>query len=402
MARLPMLRYPLLLLLTNILVATSVQAEPIKLSVLHSTSGLRKGSGTSYKNGFLLGLREEAKTQHVDWTSLVTVEFLDHRRDKARALQLTKDAIAGGAKAIIGPGPSGIGVTIRDYVLDEAKVPLIVFASVSDKMRRQHPLFIRLSRSIPLYSLALARWLKANPLGSRAKPRWACIHSDYVWGVGICDAFKRFYGVAGEEIGRVAVPLKTVRMKKEITEMAKLKPDFALAVFSGRENEVFYNNYYRFNVNKVIPLVTISAAVTPKLLQSYEKTLEDYGTAVGLTACDIYMPEVATPVNQHFVTLVKQTYQTTPDFRHVWAYDAGRLLIKALVELDGKWDGAKIVELMKTLPYTSPRQAQPLQFDSHGDVMNGAYITQVKRHGNRLVKEIIGTVPAINLDEILQ
>ena len=80
------------------------------------------------------------------------------------------------------------------------------------------------------------------------------------------------------------------------------------------------------------------------------------------------------------------------------AYDAGRLLIKALAQLEGQWDGPQMVQLMKTLPVISPRHGEPLKFDSHGDAINPGYIFKVKRVGDRLMNGLVGQVPSINLD----
>lgn len=255
MTRFSMCRYPLLLLLSGILVATSVQAEPIKLTVLLPFRGIYKTPAEGVKRGFLLGLQEEAAARQVDLNAWVTFEFLDSRIDKERSLQLAKDAIAGGSQAILGVYSSGVGLAIRDYVLEEAHVPLIVFGgSVSEKLRTPNPLFLRLTYSTPLMSTALARWVEENPVAPGKKPRWACIHADYVWGVGMCDGFKRAYAHVGEEIGRVPVPFKTLNKKKEIVQLAKLKPDFAVAAFTGAEAEVFFKDYYRFKVHEKIPL----------------------------------------------------------------------------------------------------------------------------------------------------
>lgn len=85
----------------------------------------------------------------------------------------------------------------------------------------------------------------------------------------------------------------------------------------------------------------------------------------------------------------------------MWGYDAGRLLLKALTKTQGTWDGdgRQVVELMKTLPYTSPRHGQQFQFDTHGDVVNPGYIFMTKRDGNQLVNEQIGQVPPMNMDD---
>ncbi len=117
MTRFPRWRYSLLFLLSGILVVTSVQAEPVKLSVLLPMRGLYKDLGTDAKEGLLLGLQEEARVQNVDWKSWITLEFLDHRWEKSRGLPLAKDAVANGSKAILVCGSSAVGRAVHDYVL---------------------------------------------------------------------------------------------------------------------------------------------------------------------------------------------------------------------------------------------------------------------------------------------
>ncbi len=403
MTRSPILRYLLLLLLSGLLLMTSVQAEPVKLTVLLPFSNVYKDQGVEAKQGFLLGLQQEAAEQKIDWKSWIALEFLDTRVEANHTLELAKSAIADGSKAILGLVSSGIALKIQDYVLNEAQVPFILLSgTVSAKLRTTHPLFIRTTRSVPLMSIAVARWLEEHPIVSISKPRWACVHSDYVYGVGICNAFKKAYSHIGEEIGRVPVPLKTISKKKEILQLAKLEPDFAFSVFTAAECDLFMNNFYRFKLHKKIPMIVIGSCTSPRRLQAYKKTLDQYDTGIGLYSVIDYTPIADNPPNVRFVDRYKQIYNSLPDYSAMRAYDAGRLLMKALVELQGKWDGMKVVHLMKTMPYVSPRHGQRLRFDTHGDILNGAYILKTKRDGDRLLNEIIYQVPPINIDEVLK
>src|SRR6266511_905317 len=84
------------------------------------------------------------------------------------------------------------------------------------------------------------------------------------------------------------------------------------------------------------------------------------------------------------------------------AYDAGRLLVKALTQLEGRWNGVQLVQQMKTLPLSSPRDGKLLKFDTHGDPINPEYIFRTERRGNRLVNTLIGQEPSINMDDYLK
>lgn len=403
MARLTRIRTLWLILLSGLLAAASVQAEPVTLAVLLPLSNVYKNLGITAKEGLLLGIEEERAAHKADWRSWVTLTFHDTRVDKAHSLQQAKDAIAGGAKAILGCTTSEIGVALQDYALNEVGVPFIVFGGcVTDKLRTTHSLFIRTSFSSTLITRTLAHWLTEHPLAPGSKPRWACIHANRLFAVGMCDGFKRAYGQVGEEIGRVLVPPKTVNMHQELAQLEKLNPDFALAAFVGAEAEVLFRAYYRSKIHEKIPAVALAAAVTPRRLRAYEKTLDKYDTAVGLVSFSPYSAVLDDPINQEFVALMQRTYDKHPTPYAMWGYDAGRLLVKALAELQGQWDGAKVVQLMKTLPHRSPRHGQVLRFDTHGDVVQGGYIRKTKRDGHRLVNEVIGQVPPINMDEVLK
>ncbi|MDH3601270.1 MAG: ABC transporter substrate-binding protein, partial [Candidatus Tectomicrobia bacterium] len=260
--------------------------------------------GVAAKNGFLLGVTTEATAHNVDWKSWVTFEFLDGRSDNARTLHLTKNAIAQGAKAILGMETSGVTLHIRDYILDEAQVPfMIVSGATASATRRQHPLFIRITNDVRNYVLPLASWLKQHPVVLVDRPRWACIYTDYRYGVSVCDNFKRAYQDVGEEIGRVPVPFKTVSKKKEIVQLAKLKPDFAVAAFVGDEAVLFLQDFYRFKVHQRFPLVMPGQVFSSQLLPKLEATLAQYGTAVGVLNALPYTPTLENDANQRFVAL---------------------------------------------------------------------------------------------------
>src|SRR5713101_1690109 len=79
-----------------------------------------------------------------------------------------------------------------------------------------------------------------------------------------------------------------------------------------------------------IPLLAPGDVVTGQLLQFYEKTLEQYGTAVGILSVLHWAVALENQENQTFVGLYQGEYKTPPSHFAVSAYDAGRLLVQAL------------------------------------------------------------------------
>src|SRR5215813_297446 len=106
-----------------------LQAEPVKVAVLLPFSGVYKDIGVEAKQGFLLGLKKEASEAKVNLESWVTFDFVDDQADADHSLELAKQVIDEGAKAILGIATSNVAVKLKDYVLQEAQVPFIVFAA---------------------------------------------------------------------------------------------------------------------------------------------------------------------------------------------------------------------------------------------------------------------------------
>src|SRR5262249_29383267 len=82
--------------------APHLHAEPVKVAVLLPFSGVYKDLGLDAKNGFLLGLKKEAGEAKVHVESWVTFDFVDDLADADHSLELAKQVIEEGAKAILG------------------------------------------------------------------------------------------------------------------------------------------------------------------------------------------------------------------------------------------------------------------------------------------------------------
>ena len=262
--------------------APHLHADPVKVAVLLPFSGIFKDLGVGAKQGFLLGLKTEANEAKVNVESWVTFDFVDDLADADHSLALAKQVIGEGAKAILGMVSSDVALQLKEYVLHEAQVPLIVFAAAgTSELRTTHPLFLRTSFSNQHAGLGLALWMKEHPVVPSTKPRWACIHAALA-GPDFCNGFALLYKQIGEEIGRISVPYKSLETKPQLVQLAKLQPDFAFAFFGGADAAVFVQDYYRFKIHEKIPLLAPGDLVTGQLRQFYEKTLDEHGTAMGV------------------------------------------------------------------------------------------------------------------------
>lgn len=379
------------------------EGNPVKLTMLLPMTGAQKEVGAMIKNGFFLGVDQESARLGVDLKQWVEIEVLDSRADPKVALPLAKDAVARGTQAILGVVSMDVGTTIEDFVLNDAKIPLIVCgACPAIKIRSTNPLFLRTTFSAYQITIGLTAWLKNHPVkpSTGAPLKWACAHMDF--GVEFCDGFKLGYEPMGQEAGRVSVPYNTANMQPYLIGVSKLQPDFTFAFFAGLENELFVKGYYQFGMQKKAPLTMLGTVLTPLVLKNFEATLDQYNTGVGILNASPWFPKLNNPENTLFLAQYQQAYGTPPGVYAVHGYDTGRMLVNALAQLQGKWDALKVMELLRATPVNSARTGKPLTFDTHGDPILPMYIFQTKREGKSIVNEFLGETPPINTDEYLK
>jgi branched-chain amino acid transport system substrate-binding protein len=374
-------------------------AAPAKITILLPFTSVYKHLGESAKKGFLLGIKKEGHDIKADLDNWVTFDFVDSKADPASAEGELKKVVAQGSKAIMGIVSSDVAEKIRDQVINEHKIPFIVFgAAGTPKIRTKNPLYLRMSFSNYLAPYGLALWELKNPVSGKPTRKWSCIYADYAAGKDVCEGFALAYKNSQNELKRIPVPFKTLEKTKQIEELVSLKPDFAVAFFAGAEASFFVRDYYKLKAQKQVRLLAPGFLTAGQLLKDYEKTQREFDTAVGLVTASHWDVDLKNDENVEFVKNFRSEYTSDPDIYSMHGYDTGRLLVKALKEMKGQWNGTELVNKMRTVPLMSPRHGTQLKFDSHGDPLNAAYIYQVKKVGNQLVQERIAEFPAINLD----
>ena len=84
------------------------------------------------------------------------------------------------------------------------------------------------------------------------------------------------------------------------------------------------------------------------------------------------------------------------------SYDAGRIFVKALSKLKGKWDKNKLMRIMRNISVLSPRHGKKLKFDQFGDPINPEYIFVTEKKQNKLINRRVGKIPDININNYIK
>jgi branched-chain amino acid transport system substrate-binding protein len=271
-------------------------------------------------------------------------------------------------------------------MLDEAKVPLVIFNAATSSIMTKSPYVIRTSFTM---------WQNTVPMGNVAAKlglkKVITAVSDYGPGIDAETAFKKtFEGKGG------SVP-DAIRMPVQATDfgpiMQRIKDAGADGVFaflpSGPPTlaftKAFIDNGLR---DKGIRLLTTGDV-------THEPDLPTLGDgALGILSTYHYAVAHKSALNDQLLAKIKELGGAPEevDMCAVGAYDGLHVIYKMIDATDGKRDPAKAVAAVKGLAFESPRGPVKIDPDTR-HVRQTVYLREVAKDGTRYINKELEAFP---------
>jgi branched-chain amino acid transport system substrate-binding protein len=306
--------------------------------------------------------------------------------DPARARQLVEELILREKVQVIGGFVLTPNALAAAEVLNEAKVPAIVFNAATSVIPRRSPYFVRTSFTLAQNTVPLAQWAAKNGV-----KRAMTMVFDYGPGYDGEDAFVRTFKAEGGEIMEsIRVPIATTDFSPYFERVLARKPE-ALFMFSpGGPPAIGMMNTWTSRLKPAgIRLLATN--------ETQEIDLPKIGPgALDVISASHYTETVDNPLNQQLrKTLVEKFGRdTTPDTELVSAYDGMRLVYAAVQKFGPKFTGDQAVGLWKGMKFDSPRGPVMIDPDTR-DIVQNIYVRRVQQQGGRLVNVNIATIPMV-------
>ncbi|MCB1545666.1 MAG: ABC transporter substrate-binding protein [Rhodoblastus sp.] len=260
-------------------------------------------------------------------------------------------------------------------IATQAKVPEVVMAAGTAIITEASPFVVRTSFTLPQNTMPIAQWAVKNGI-----KKVVTLVSDY--GPGI-DAEKTFVATVKEHGGQVLeslrAPLKNPEFAPFLQKAKDLKPD-ALFLFvpSGQGAALMKQVSERDFAKEGIKVIG-TGDVTD------DEQLNGMGDPVlGMITSMNYSADHDSPENKAYVAAFeKANAGMRPNFMSVGGYDGMALIYAALDKTKGDANGAKLVEAMKGMSWTSPRG--PISIDPETrDIVQNVYIRKVEKKNGQL------------------
>jgi branched-chain amino acid transport system substrate-binding protein len=269
----------------------------------------------------------------------------------------------------------------------ETKTPLIIMNAATGLITTRSPYIARTSFALWQTDLPLGTWA-ATTGGIKSV---YTIVSDFAAGIDAEQAFVAGYTEAGGAVvGSLRIPLVNPDYAPFLQRILDAHPD-AIFVWQPPTSATAFM--------KAVSDLGLARGGIRVLGDNVadEAQLQQIGdAALGVVTAQHYTPVLKNPENLAFAAAWHAMHgpDSDPTYVAVGAWDGMALIFHLIRTLDGKIDGDRAMEVIKSYQAPSPRG--PFRIDPETrDAINDIYIRRVERVDGRLVNAIIDTIPAV-------
>ncbi|HUB95976.1 MAG TPA: ABC transporter substrate-binding protein [Stellaceae bacterium] len=368
---------------------TSFADEPIKVGVLITTTGPYAPWGRDYKQGVDLYVE-----QHSGKDGNPTVQVIysgDVGGDNPpRARQLATEMIVRDHVAILGGLEFTTTTLAMADVINQAKIPFIIFNSATSVVVDKSPYYVR-----PAFTLWPSSMIAAKYATDQKKMHGTIVSADYAPGKDAIDAFT--YGMkqnGGDILDVIKVPMGTTDFSSYFQRIADKMPDVLYVFMPGGPMSVGMANGYVQRGWAKQGMLYIGGGVN-------ERDLPAMGNAaLGVASVLNYTPYLDNPTNKAFRAAFAKKYgdklpDDLPTFATVDAYDGMDVMFHMLKATDGgKGGGDAMMAAAKGYSFESPRGPVTIDPKTREAIQN-FYVTKVEMVDGVMANKPIATYPNV-------
>jgi branched-chain amino acid transport system substrate-binding protein len=364
----------------TIIASTGVHAQKVELATLAELSGPGASSGTHFRDGVNLAVKEINAAGGILGRQIV-VRTLDTQSNPGVAKSTAMKAVDDQAFAIFGPVFSG-SVLVSMEVARQSEVPNFVGGEATDITMRQNPYVFRTSfsqaRSMPKVARYMADTYKGKPV--------AVVYINNDFGKGGRDALvKEFQGLGVKVATEVPVDQAQVDFANVVLQVKRSNAEVLFAYLTVEESARLLRELRKQGFDK--PVVGETTIMQQSVIILAGEAANGVRGHVGLTI------DAPNPLVKAFSERFEREYKYKSSHEGIKAY-TGVFVLKAVTEKVGRFDRKAVAAAMRNLRLSArehPGILLDVSFDDKGDIDRESYMVEVK-NGAQVV---IATLPAL-------
>ena len=365
---------------------SSLAAEPIKVGILVTTTGPYAPWGKDYQEAIGLYLDQH---NGKDGNPTVEVIYRDVGGDQpARARQLAQELIVRDHVVVLGGLEFTTTVLAVSDVINEAKIPFVIFNSATDFVTDKSPYFVRPAFTMWTTAATSGKWAASQGLKTAT-----IISADYAPGTdAITDFTKGITSGGGKVVDVIKVPMGTTDFSSYFQRIQDDNAQLLYVFMPGGPMSIGVAKDFTDRGLAKKGMKYMGAAAPDADL----KAVGD--GSIGYLAITGYTPALDNPTNKEFRAAFAAKYgKDVPDFAAVAAYDGMHLIFHMLKATGGKPDTDAMIASVKGFSWESPRG--PAQIDAKSrEITENLYLTKVEKVNGELTNVPVETIPNVRND----
>lgn len=315
-------------------------AQPIKIGVLYSLSGVTSVSEKQLYNGTKLAIDEINQNGGINGRKIETV-FADYASDPAKAADKARKLILDDkVVAIIGTCSSSARKAVKPVV--ESYNSLLIYPqSYEGQEQSKNIVYVG---CIPNQQAEIfVNWLLKN-----VGKKFFLIGCDFVYPQVENKLAKTYLAKGGGSVvGEEYVPYGSTDFSSVLNKIKTSNPDIIYSELTGDSNVAFYKQYSAYGLKSTIASLTTN-----------ETVLKSIGVSASKNSyiCVDYFKNVKNPVNQKFVETYAQKIKdgTQPTYAVMGGYNGALFLGEALKKAKDPDNTQQVIAAFKGLKIDSP------------------------------------------------
>jgi branched-chain amino acid transport system substrate-binding protein len=361
---------------------TLAQAQAIKIAGLYELSGAGATSGTMFKNGVAMAVKEINEAGGILGRKIEHT-IADTQSNPGVAKGLATKAIDDNAFAVFGPVFSG-SILVSMAETRRAEVPNFTGGEAAAITRQGNPYIFRTSFTQDTAMPKVARYIAGNLKARNV----AVIFVNNDFGKGGRDAIAKALEAAGAKVvADISTEQNQVDFSAAVLRAKGTNADALFAYTNEEESARLLRELKKQGYNK--PIVGETTLTSQKVIELAGDSANGVVAHVGLTV------DAPIPAMLKFKAKFYQETKTISDHNGIKGY-TGVYAMKAAIEKVGKLDRKAVAAALHGLSLKAdkhPGVIMDVSFDEKGDIDRESFIVEA-RDGKQVVKEVLPALGA--------
>jgi len=352
-------------------------AEPYRIGVVYSRTGLLSAYGAQYIQGLRYGLAYATQGKMTVNGRKLELTIADDGTDATKAVTAARDLIGKGYKIIAGTVSSGVALQLAPLA-DQNKILYISGPAASDAVTGINKYTFRSGRQTYQDVKTAATFL-----GRGVGKKVMVFAQDSAFGAGNFAAVSSVLGGAGQNVSRLLVPLSAQDFTPFAQQAKQANPDLLFVAWAGTTAPAMWRALEQQGV-----FGASTKVVTGLDLRASYPTFGD--TAAKIRFLSHYVSVAPkNKVNDFLVRSMKKRNQV-PDIFTPDGFVAGQMIVRALTGAKGD-NVDRMISALEGWNFVGPKGQQSIRASDHAMIQPMFQVKLVKK-GNKFEPEVLSRI----------